>query len=182
MYRVAWPPKGDRPQVQSGKHPFVDLFPHASTSDSTIPQGHRTLTTQPTTHVYTTIIMSSWATCQTAHLDSLLPSSTILVELFWNKTLLFLASIEYIIMYYLYGNYKHRCIPSIGSTSNLHHIESANYKSILCQLFITSCKFCTNYCCTIFTSRTILGQCRTSEVKYCHHISLNWHRLRIVAT
>ena len=30
--------------------------------------------------------------------------------------------------------------PSIGSISNLYHIETVNYNSVLCKLFCTSCK------------------------------------------
>ena len=29
--------------------------------------------------------------------------------------------------------------------SNLYHIETVNYNSILCKLFCTTCKFCANY-------------------------------------
>ena len=67
-------------------------------------------------------------------------------------------------IYYLYEDYKHRYTysarrftrgaaeckqssvytPSIGSISNLYHIETVNYNSILCKLFCTSCKFCVN--------------------------------------
>ena len=36
----------------------------------------------------------------------------------------------------------HVYTPSKGSISNLCHIETVNYNSILCKLFCISCKFC----------------------------------------
>ena len=38
-------------------------------------------------------------------------------------------------IYYLYEEYKHRYTLSIGSISNLYHVETVNYNSIQCKLF-----------------------------------------------
>ena len=38
-------------------------------------------------------------------------------------------------IYHPYEEIKHGYTPSIGSISNLYHIETVNYNSILCKLF-----------------------------------------------
>ena len=53
---------------------------------------------------------------------------------------------------YMRRRWRRRILFVLGSISNLYHIETANYNSILCKLFCT-CKFCTNYYCTIFTQQ-----------------------------
>ena len=42
----------------------------------------------------------------------------------------------------------HLCVQDVLDNA---HIETVNYSSILCKLFCTSCEFCANYYCTIFT-------------------------------
>ena len=52
---------------------------------------------------------------------------------------------------FTWGAAKGKQSSGVYTLSIGYHIETVNYNSVLCKLFCTSCKFCANYYCTIFT-------------------------------